>query len=271
MKNLNEWFWKIRGSYWLSPHEVKGPVNYNVYLMNYLETAKYISLASMVLFVLGLVFYSNIIIAVVMSFGGLIYPKYKSADLRKKRQIELGLQFKDALYSISSSLSVGKSLESAFAAALNDLQILYCDDTAYIIKELKHICQKLQLNLAIEDSLLDFANRSGLEDIKNFAAVVQICKRTGGNLVQVIKNTSNIISEKIEISQDIDLLLTKQKYEQKILNMMPVVFIGLLKFGGSGYMDSLYSSVRGYLLMTLALAIISISVVISRKIFEIRV
>jgi tight adherence protein B len=52
---------------------------------------------------------------------------------------------------------------------------------------------------------------------------------------------------------------------------MPVVFVALIKFGGSGYMDSLYSSAGGYLLMSLALVIIAVSVVISRKIFEIRV
>lgn len=250
---------------------MKSAVDYNFYLMNHLETTKYMCLAGAALFVIGLVFYSNIIIAMVMACGGVFYPKYKAVDLRKKRQIELGIQFKDALYSISSSLSVGKSLESAFAAALNDLQILYCDEDAYIIKELKYICHKVQLNLPIEDSLVDFANRSGLEDVKNFATVVQICKRTGGNLVQVIKNTSIIISEKIEIGQEIELMLTKQKYEQKILNIMPVVFVGLIKFGGSGYMDSLYSSARGYLLMSLALVIIAVSVVISKKIFEIRV
>jgi len=246
-------------------------IDYSVYLMNYQEKVKYVCLAGAALFMIGLIFYSNLVIAAVMACGGLFYPKYKSVDLRKKRQNELSLQFKDALYLISSSLSVGKSLESAFTAALSDMQVLYCDDNAYIIKELENICCKIQLNIAIEDLLQDFANRSGLEDIKNFAAVVQICKRTGGNLVQVIKNTSSIISEKIEIGQEIELLLTKQKYEQKILNIMPVVFIALIKFGGSGYMDSLYSSGGGYFLMSIALIIIAISVVVSRKIFEIRV
>jgi len=246
-------------------------VNYKDYLMNYQEKTKYICLAGAVLFVIGLIFYSNLIIALVMACGGLFYPKYKAEQLRKKRQTELIQQFKDALYLVSSAVSVGKSLEGAFAAALNDLQILYSDDDAYIIKEFKYICHKIQLNFAIEASLQDFADRSGLDDIKNFAAAVQICKRTGGNLVQVIKNTSSIIGEKIEIGQEIDLLLTKQKYEQKILNIMPVVFIALIKFGGSGYMDSLYSSTGGYLLMSLALAIIAVAMFISRKIFDIKV
>lgn len=253
------------------PGDLTGPEDYNKYQMTNGEKARYICLASAVLLAIGLIFYNNIIIAGLMACGGVLYPKYKAIDLGKKRQKELGLQFKDALYSLSSSLSAGKSLESAFAAALSDLRILYCDDNAYIIKEFRYICHKIQLNLNLEDSLLDFAHRSGLEDIRNFAEVVQICKRTGGNLVQVIKNTSGIISDKIEIAQEIELLLAKQKYEQKILNIMPVIFIALIKFGGSGYMDSLYSSPEGYLLMSLALGIIAASILVSKKIFEIRV
>jgi len=54
-------------------------------------------------------------------------------------------------------------------------------------------------------------------------------------------------------------------------NTLKIVFIALIKFGGSGYMDSLYSSGGGYFLMSIALIIIAISVVVSRKIFEIRV
>lgn len=166
---------------------------------------------------------------------------------------------------------MGRSLESAFKTALNDLRVLYPDENTYIIKEFGYICRKIELNEPVETALLDFAERSGLEDIKNFAEVMVICKRTGGNLVQVVKNTSAILSDKIEISQEIELLLTKQKYEQKILNIMPIVFIGLVKFGGSGYMDSLYTSIKGYLLMALALGILIAASVVSKKIFDIKV
>ncbi|GAB4263338.1 type II secretion system F family protein [Thermincola ferriacetica] len=246
-------------------------IDYNEYHMARQEKTKYTIIAAIVLFVIGLIFFSKLIIAFIFSLGGFFYPKYKVQDLITKRKAELQLQFKDALYSLTSSLGVGRSLESAFKTALNDLRVLYPDENTYIIKEFGYICRKIELNEPVETALLDFAERSGLEDIKNFAEVMVICKRTGGNLVQVVKNTSAILSDKIEISQEIELLFTKQKYEQKILNIMPIVFIGLVKFGGSGYMDSLYTSIKGYLLMALALGILIAASVVSKKIFDIKV
>ncbi len=248
-----------------------GLTDYNTYVLNRREKTKYLGLAGIVLFATGLVFFGNFLIAALLALGAVFYPRCKARDLAEKRKTELNLQFKNALYSLAASLSAGRALESAFRTALKDLRVLYPDEDTYIIREFTLICRRIELNEPVETALLDFAQRSGLEDIKNFAEVMVICKRAGGNLVQVVKNTSNIINEKIEISQDIELLLTKQKYEQKILNIMPVIFIGLIKFGGSGYIDSLYTTVRGYLLMALALAILAAAAFISRKIFELKV
>ncbi|MHB9094690.1 MAG: type II secretion system F family protein [Eubacteriales bacterium] len=172
-------------------------IDYNVYEMDRREKTKYIIVSAVALFSVGLVFFSSPVIAAVFAVGAFTYPRYKSRDLIKKRKADLNLQFKEALYSLSSSLSVGRSLESAFKAALDDLRILYPDDNTHIIREFRYICRKLELNEPVESAVLDLAGRSGLEDIKNFAEVMIICKRTGGNLVQVVKNTSNMIGDKI--------------------------------------------------------------------------
>lgn len=247
------------------------PINYDTFELDKQERIKLILMAAVVLFLVGYIFFSNIIIALLFSLGAFYYPQYKTRELIAKRKAELNLQFKEALYALSSSLTIGRSLESAFQAALRDLKILYPNENDYIIREFEYICRKISLNEPVEITLFDFAVRSGLEDIKNFAEVIAICKKSGGNLVQVAKNTANIISDKIEIIQEIDLLLTKQKFEQKILNLMPIVVIGLLKFCGFGYIDALYKDIHGYLIMLLALGILALSALISKKIFDIKV
>jgi len=248
-----------------------GVTDYNNYIMTGQEKARYMVMAAIFMFILGYVFFSSFIIALAFCCGAFFYLKYKSRDLIKRRKSELRLQFKDALYSLSSALGVGRSLESSFRMALNDLRFLYPEPDSDIIREFELICRRIDVNEPVENALLNFASRSGLEDIRNFAEVIVICKRTGGDMVQVIKNAANIISEKIEISQDIDLVLTRQKYEQKVLNIMPVVFIGLIKFCGSGYMDLLYSSVKGYILMAVAMFILAAAYAVSKKITDIGV
>jgi len=245
--------------------------DYNIYLMDRAEKTRCILLAAAGLFGAGYIFFNNLPAALAMSLGSFLYPRFAGRKLAEKRRGELNLQFKDALYSLSSALSAGNSLESSFREALKDLRVLYPEKDTCIVRELEYICRRMEINEPLEKALNDFAQRSGLEDIRNFADVVAICKRTGGNLVQVVKNTSNMIGDRIEVSQEIELLLTRQNYERKILNIMPFVFIALIRFAGGGYMDALYTNPRGYLLMGAALAILALSYIVSGRIMDIKV
>ena len=247
------------------------PVDYSVFVMSRQEKNKFIIIAAAALFLTGYIFFQSLIISGIFSMGSFLYPAYKGRELIEKRKRALLVQFKDALYSLSSSLGVGKSLESSFKYALNDLRVLYPDEDTYILKEFELICRKIEMNVPVEKALEDLSKRSGLEDINSFTEVIAICKRTGGNLVEVVKSTSKVISGKIEIEQEINILLSSKKYEQKILNIMPILFIGLINFGGSGYTDALYTSFTGYLIMGLALALLALSYLVSHKIMDIKV
>lgn len=245
--------------------------DYSEYILTKDEKRKCLVQEAVFLAVAGYIFFGSWMAGAVLALGTFWYPKLKQKQLRDKRQQELTYQFKDALYALASALGAGLSLESAVKASLRDLRVLYPEEDTDILQEFAYLARRLELNEPLEVALGDFAQRSGLEDVRNFTEVITLCKRTGGNLVQVVKNTATVIGDKIEISQDIDLMLTKQKFEQKILNVMPLIFIGMIKFGGSGYMDSLYSSPVGYLLMGLALMILAASYIISQKIMDIRV
>lgn len=246
-------------------------VDYHIYEMGRGERTRYIVLAALALFAVSFVFFQSLTLSFLFSLGCFFYPKYKVKDLVRKRKSELNNQFKDALYALSSALGAGRSMEMAFKSALSDLRIIYPDEKTYIIQEFQYICRRIEMNDPVEKALADFGRRSHIEDIINFADVVMICMKTGGSLVNVVKSTSGAISDKIEIEQEIDMILSGKKYEQKLLNIMPLVFIGLINLGGSGYTDPLYKSATGYLLMALSMGILVAAYFISRRIMDIKV
>lgn len=196
-------------------------IYYNQYNLSAIERIKYISIASVVLLAIGYLFFQNIIISILLCGFSLFYPGMKRKSLIKKRKHILNMQFKDALYSLSSSLSAGRAVEGAFKAILGDMKILYPDENTFITNEFELINRKVENNDTIESALQEFAARADIDDITNFVDVFVICKNTGGNLIEVIKNTSNIINQKIEIRNEIDLMIAEQKYSQKILSIMP--------------------------------------------------
>ncbi|HHV29392.1 type II secretion system F family protein [Acetivibrio mesophilus] len=246
-------------------------IDYDVYVMSFKETVLYILLAASVLFAIGYIFYHNIILALFLTPFALLYPKRRTKDIIKKRKNELNLQFKDMLYSLSSSLTAGRSVEMSFKEALKDLSILYPDPDTYIIREVEYIIRKLEMNETVEDVLEDLARRAHLEDIQNFTDVFKTCKRTGGNLVNVIRNSTNIINDKIEIKEEINTLLAAKKFEQKILSVMPLIMIIILSVTTDDYMAPVFNTIIGRIVMTFAIIIIAVGYFISKKIIDIEI
>lgn len=246
-------------------------IDYDIYDLSVVERLKYTLLAMCVIYMMGLLFYNHHIIALILSFLGLLYPKFKKPDLIKKRKQALKAQFKEMIYALSSSLGAGKSIESAFKAVLKDLRILYPDPHTSIIRELEYIVRKIEMNETIEEAIEDFAKRASIDDISNFSNVFTTAKRTGGNIISIIAYTSRTISEKMEIQNEIEVLVASKQFEQKILSLLVPLIIVYLQISSPGYLNVMYTSLQGRVLMTVSLLLFLVSYKIGQKIMDIEV
>ncbi|MFC0214686.1 type II secretion system F family protein [Paenibacillus chartarius] len=216
------------------------------------------------------VFFGSWVIVLLGLPCGFGLVRYRAALLRDRRVHTLRVQFKQALYSVSSSLGAGKSVEQAFADALQDMRLLYPQGTSLMIEELEVMLRKLKLGGTIEAAIADFSRRSGLEDARQFADVFSICKRTGGNLVEIVRRTSTIIGEKLEIEQDIAVLLAQKKFESKVLLAAPLVIVTVLRVTAAEYMAPLYEG-GGRITMSAALLALIGCFALTRRIMRIGV
>lgn len=201
---------------------------------------------------------------------GLCYPFAMRNQYRKKRQEELLVQFKDAILSLSACLTAGYAVENAFAEALRETTRVYGKD-AVISKEIRLMIHKTGLNCTMEEALMDFAERSGLEDIKSFADVFSEARTSGGELMKIIARTTDIISEKIRIQQDILTITTSRRLEQKLMSAVPVGIVFYLELTSRGFFDVLYETVIGRVIMTGCLGAYFGAMVWGRKILDIAV
>ncbi len=174
--------------------------------------------------------------------------------------------------SLSSSLVAGRSIENAFIEVTNDLYLLYPDPDTHIIKEFELINRRLENRETIEYALTDFSQRAGVDDITSFTDVFVTCKRTGGDLVEVIRRTSTLISQKLEVEQEISVMISQKKFESNAISMAPIIIVAILSYSASDYMTPLYRwSDLGPIVMTICLLIIGFSFWISQKIMDIKV
>lgn len=264
-------FSKLKYSLETKSEEKLCSMDYSDYLMQAKERNLYILSGFVFVIMISYVFYHSIIPAIILCPIALFYPGVRKKELVNKRKEEILNQFKDLLYSLSSSLYVGKSLESALKDAYYDLQIIYPDENTYILHEIKQMTTKLEMNETVATCIEDFATRSQVEDIQSFADILKTCKKSGADLVEVIRNCTEIINEKIEVRNEIEIMISEKKFEQRILSFMPVILMLILSFTTADYMRPIFDTLAGRGIMTVCIVMIGLGYYLSKKVINIKI
>lgn len=262
-------------------------INYNVYYMKPLEKTLTFLLAFVVGAAVGYLFYGgigkdefgqpttltwvlNILIPTAVGLlAGKLFLPVRVKSIIQKRKKELNHQFRDLLEALSTAIGAGKNVTDAFVSAYSDLKIQYAED-AYIIKELEVLLADLNNNVEIESSLADFGKRSGNDDIMSFANVFRVSYRKGGNMKDIIRNTHAILSDKMEIAEDIETLVTSNKTEQNIMVFMPVVLIAVIKMMSPEFAAN-FVTPTGLISTTISLVIFVAAYFIGKAVLDIKI
>lgn len=262
-------------------------LNYRVYKMKTPEKVIFFMLAFVVGALVGYLFYGGIgknefgepttltwvlnitIPAIVGSIAGYLYIPMRIKSNIEKRRKELSHQFRDMLDSLTTSLGTGKNVNDSFMSVYEDLKVQY-DSDAYILKELEVIISGIHNNIAIEDMLEDFGRRSDNDDILSFANVFKISYRKGGNIKDIIRNTHEILSDKMEISEDIETLVTSNKMEQNIMIVMPIALIGVIKMMSPEFAAN-FVTPTGIISTTVSIVIFVVAYFIGKSVLNIKI
>lgn len=200
----------------------------------------------------------------------ILYVKGKQKQEAEQKKKELRMQFKDAILSWSVSLKSGYSVENAFRQVYEDMIFLYGKEGSFC-QEIHAMILGMESNLTLEKMWKDFGERSGVEEIREFAEVFAAAKRSGGNLTEIIEKSVSVIAGKIETEREIEVLLSARKLEQKIMNMVPFGILIYLSITSKGYFDSLYGNAAGIAIMSICLLVYLSAVYLSNKIIHIEI
>ena len=245
-----------------------GQEDYGRYRLSGREWLLYLAEGAMFCAATAYVFYRSFTAFLLFLPVGFLYPLAKKKELALQRQEELRRQFKEAVLILSSSLGAGYSVENAFAGSLRELEELYGRE-GMITKEFSYIAHQLRMNRTVETLLAEFADRSGLEEIKNFSDIFAVSKRSRGELVSVVNHTVHVISDRLQVREEILTMTAEKQFEQKIMNLAPYCIVIYIEFSSPGFFRQMYGTAAGRVVMTGCLLIYCASCFLSFKILDI--
>ena len=143
-------------------------------------------------------------------------------------------------------------MENAVAAAEKDLACLYAENS-WIRRELSGVCRAMENSVPAEEAFRNFAGRSGLEEAQSFAELYATAKRSGGDLMQIIRSAAAVVSDKTEVKREIHTILTAKQLECRVMRLIPPGILAYFRLCSPGFLDLLYEGAFGRGLMTVML------------------
>lgn len=161
------------------------------------------------------------------------------ADMRRRRFTD---QLDDVLQLLATNLRAGHSLQQSLTALARDIE-------EPGRSELTRTVNEVRVGRDLGDAIDETAQRMASEDFTWVAQAVNINRRVGGNLADVLDNISVTIRERNQIRRQVRSLSAEGRLSAYILVGMPIVVALLLSMLNPVYFQVFTSTTAGFAML----------------------
>ena len=225
-------------------------MDYNEYIFSRRENIIFWSLMVTGSICLSLLFYGTLLLAFVPMLFYRRIKAFTAEELTKRRNARFLEQFKDLLFILSTSVGAGRGIGEGLVESMPSMCDIHGEDSL-MYRELLIMKDRLQVGKEDEiQVLMDLGAKTGFEDVLDFVTVCRICRSTGGNLVLALNKAASVIIEKMTIENEINGIISRKEKEGLMIFAMPIAVIFFLDLMAGDYVEPLYSTIYGRLIMT---------------------
>lgn len=212
-------------------------------------------------FVLGKSILITLLVGVTGFFG---IPRYVVGWRRKRRQKKFLEEFADALEAMVRLLKAGMPVAEAINMAGREFE-------GPVGEEMANIYDAQKIGVPLHEATLDSAQRMPLTEMQMFATGIAIQSQTGASLSEVLTNLAAVIRARYRLKRKVAALSAEAKASAGIIGSLPFVIGGGLWAINPEYMDPLFYTDTGHMLMVgsgiwMSLGIFTMKVMINFKI-----
>ena len=183
---------------------------------------------------------------------------------RGKRLNRIEQQLPDAVDLMGRALRAGHAFPNAVKMVGDEM-------TEPIGSEFRILFDEVNYGIAMQDALLNLANRIPSMDLKYLVIAVLIQRETGGNLAELLDNISGIIRARMKLLGTIRVLSAEGRMSAWVLGVLPFATAFVLNLVNPGFMSLLWTDPAGNKMLYAVAGLMFFGVLWMCKIIRIRV
>jgi len=180
-----------------------------------------------------------------LGFGaaaGLLGPHFYVSYLRSRRFKKFAKEFPNAIDVIVRGVKSGLPV-------VDCLRIISVEAQDPVREEFREIVDDQTLGLPLDYAVQQLHERIPLDEAKFFAVVMSMQSRTGGNLSEALGGLSKVLRERQKIHAKIQSMSAEAKTSAGIIASLPVVVIVLMNMVSPGYIEPLFMTFSGKVIL----------------------
>jgi tight adherence protein B len=188
-----------------------------------------------------------------------VYVWYRT----QQRKARLDEQLVDAMMLMAGGLRAGYSFLQGAEAVARELGAPIRDEFAALL-------QDLRVGVNVDDALLALSRRTGTEEFDMMVTAVLVQRQSGGNLAEILESIAHTIRERMRIRREVQTLTAQERMSSYVVGALPIVAFAFLTFVNPGYLDLLFGSLQGRIMLGASIVLELFGFFIIRRIIDIK-
>jgi tight adherence protein B len=188
----------------------------------------------------------------------LVWLRYRVGQ--RRNAFEHGLP--EALDRVTGALRAGYGLEYGF-------DLVAREGSPPCSEEFGQILQELNLGGDLEEALARLILRINSEDARLLATAVAVQRRTGGNLVEVLGQMSQMLRERERLRRDVRVITTAPRVSGYVVALLPLLTVAAMYVTSRYYIDTLFSEPIGRVAAAVGGVLVLIGLYLNHRIAQV--
>jgi tight adherence protein B len=188
-------------------------------------------------------------------------PRWVLSYMMKRRQKAFAEEFANTIDVIVRGVKSGLPVNDC-------LKLIATESPEPIRTEFQDIVEGQRLGVTLEQGLDKIYERMPLPEVNFFQIVLSIQQKTGGNLSEALSNLSKVLRERKKMRAKIQAMSQEAKASAGIIGSLPPGVMLIIYFSSPDYMNVLFTTTAGNMIIVSGLVWMGIGVLIMKKMID---
>jgi len=134
--------------------------------------------------------------------------------------------------------------------------------------EFRQVTDQMKIGVAMDEAMWATAKRLAIPEFNFLVISLSIQQETGGNLAEILEKLSDMVRRREQMRLKVKAMSSEARASAMIIGSLPFIMAGIISFINPGYMDTLFSDPRGWVMIGIGLTSLLVGLGIMSKMIK---